>query len=109
MNRLFWLIAGMILGAVGYRYYREQGGSWETLSESGREMLETAKSQASRLTGADVEHMAGTVQQAAGDMTASVRQHAQAVAEEGKRSAAATAEQAKSHAEAVKDDAKRTT
>jgi|GEM_PF-7086221 hypothetical protein len=53
MYRLFWLVAGMIIGAAAYRYFREQGGrvaGFETvgdearrLQERGREFAEAAR------------------------------------------------------------------
>jgi hypothetical protein len=59
MNRLFWLLMGMMMGAAAYHYYREQGGSipdFDTLQETGRGMFETAKSRASAVKG-DVQRM----------------------------------------------------
>ncbi|HLG70548.1 MAG TPA: hypothetical protein VK009_09015 [Chloroflexota bacterium] len=46
MNRLFWLIIGMALGALGYRYVREQGSQipeLETLGEHGKRLTERGK------------------------------------------------------------------
>lgn len=46
MHRLFWLIAGIIAGIWGYRYFREQGGQvpgFESLGEGGRRLTERGK------------------------------------------------------------------
>ena len=46
MNRLFWLMAGMILGAAMYRYFREQGGEipgFETLGEQSHRLQERGR------------------------------------------------------------------
>ncbi len=46
MNRLFWLMVGMVLGAAAYRYFREQGGEipgFEPLTERGRRLQERGR------------------------------------------------------------------
>jgi len=46
MKRLFWLSVGMVMGAWGYRYFREQGGQipgMEDLGERGRRLTERGR------------------------------------------------------------------
>jgi hypothetical protein len=46
MHRLFWLMAGMCLGAYLYWYFREQGGTmpgFEELGEQGKRLTERGR------------------------------------------------------------------
>ncbi len=46
MKRLFWIGTGIVIGAVGYHYFREQAATTpeiESLAEQGRRLMERGR------------------------------------------------------------------